>query len=622
MAILKDSVVTGSLRVTDTLYSNTNQFTVLNIPTASNGTTFGPGTNGQILKSNGTSVYWASDNNSDVNVKQLAAITTAGAYPLILANSTATTEVTGTVNKASTLTYNPNTKALVTGGTVNGYTLAAACAKGVTDNSSNTDVTSSDTNLITGRTLYYQLAKKGYTTNTGTVTKVSTGVGLTGGDVTTTGTVKAKLRSETALTNDSAAATETSGRVYPVAVDKSGYLAVNVPWANDNTKNTAGTTNKTGTKMFLAAATEQSANPTTYSNSNCYIGTDDCLYSGGTKVLTAHQDISGKLNLSGGTLTGRLTTAKTINQIITGSGTAASDKGEGVSPRYFPAQWKFNTGLTATNGDIITIKVPVAGHTYGVFMSIDNGTNYYPVVLNGTGRLTTHYPKNTQIMVMFDSSGSAADMMALAGADARATVSNGVWRVLNYYDSNTTYSPATLGSGYGTCTTAAATAAKVVTLSSYALVTGGIVAVKFTYGVPANATLNINSRGAKAIYYNGKAITAGIIEAGNIATFIYNGQYHLITVDKTVVPFIKVANSLSVNKGATATYKLPGLELAEYTLVSMYGNFTTKGPSGMSFSWSVDTANGTFTLTNTGTVNISGITPIFGLIREVTATKQ
>ena len=44
---------------------------------------------------------------------------------------------------------------------------------GVTDNSSNTDVTSSDTNLITGRTLYYQLAKKGYTTNTGTVTSIT-----------------------------------------------------------------------------------------------------------------------------------------------------------------------------------------------------------------------------------------------------------------------------------------------------------------------------------------------------------------------------------------------------------------------------------------------------------------
>jgi hypothetical protein len=29
--------------------------------------------------------------------------------------------------------------------------------------------------------------------------------------------------------------------VYPVAVDKSGYLAVNVPWANDNTTYSAGT---------------------------------------------------------------------------------------------------------------------------------------------------------------------------------------------------------------------------------------------------------------------------------------------------------------------------------------------------------------------------------------------
>lgn len=68
-------------------------------------------------------------------------------------------------------------------------TIGAAAAKGVTDNSSSADVTSSDTNLITGRTLYYQLAKKGYTTNTGTVTKVTAGTGLntTGADTTTDG---------------------------------------------------------------------------------------------------------------------------------------------------------------------------------------------------------------------------------------------------------------------------------------------------------------------------------------------------------------------------------------------------------------------------------------------------
>lgn len=97
---------------------------------------------------------------------------------------------------------------------------------------------------------------------------------------------------------------------------------------------------------------------------------------------------------------------------------------------------------------------------------------------------------------------------------------------------NTTYSNVALGQGYATCTTAAATVAKVGTLASYTLATGGIVSVKFSYDVPASATLNINSKGAKSIYFRGSAITAGIIKAGDIATFIYSGQYHLISIDR------------------------------------------------------------------------------------------
>lgn len=54
-----------------------------------------------------------------------------------------------------------------------------------------------------------------------------------------------------------------------------------------NTKNTAGTSNKTGTKMYLVGATSQtSSGTTTYTNTNTYVGTDNCLYSGGSKVLT------------------------------------------------------------------------------------------------------------------------------------------------------------------------------------------------------------------------------------------------------------------------------------------------------------------------------------------------
>lgn len=99
-------------------------------------------------------------------------------------------------------------------------------------------------------------------------------------------------------------------------------------------------------------------------------------------------------------------------------------------------------------------------------------------------------------------------------------------------DNNTTYTNEGLGQGYGTCSTAESTAAKVVTLSSYALVKGGIVAVKFTNGVPANATMNVNSKGAKEMWYKGAKITAGVIKAGDLATFIYDGtRYQMISLD-------------------------------------------------------------------------------------------
>jgi len=71
---------------------------------------------------------------------------------------------------------------------------------------------------------------------TGTVTSIATGVGLTGGTITTSGTIKTKLKSETASTLDSAAMGATASRQYAVGVDKNGYLSVNIPWTDTNTK--------------------------------------------------------------------------------------------------------------------------------------------------------------------------------------------------------------------------------------------------------------------------------------------------------------------------------------------------------------------------------------------------
>lgn len=83
---------------------------------------------------------------------------------------------------------------------------------------------------------------------------------------------------------------------------------------------------------------------------------------------------------------------------------------------------------------------------------------------------------------------------------------------------------------YGTCSTAAGTAAKVVACSGFALITGAEITVKFTVtNTAANPTLNVNNTGAKAIYYRGAAITASYLAANRTYTFRYNGtQYELV----------------------------------------------------------------------------------------------
>ena len=79
----------------------------------------------------------------------------------------------------------------------------------------------------------------------------------------------------------------------------------------------------------------------------------------------------------------------------------------------------------------------------------------------------------------------------VAGA-VQTFVYDGTGWIREYWN-NTTYSNVSLGHGYAVCSTAESTVAKTATLSSYVLVTGSIVAVKFINAVPADATLNNSS---------------------------------------------------------------------------------------------------------------------------------
>ena len=181
--------------------------------------------NGYVLAFNTSTgaPYWKSDANTNNAVTQTATTTNAAYEVLFSATADNTTRTEG-ARKTSTLTYNPSTKALSTGGAVNGltlsaqttgfkisggttsktltvgadYTLAAACAKAV--------VTSIDTSasLPTSNAVKTFVEGKGYVTSSG-VTSVATSTGLTGGTITSTGTISINSTYQTYISHGESA---------------------------------------------------------------------------------------------------------------------------------------------------------------------------------------------------------------------------------------------------------------------------------------------------------------------------------------------------------------------------------------------------------------------------------
>jgi hypothetical protein len=120
---------------------------------------------------------------------------------------------------------------------------------------------------------------------------------------------------------------------------------------------------------------------------------------------------------------------------------------------------------------------------------------------------------------------------------------------------------------YGTCSTAAATAAKTVSLPDFEWMIGAKVAVKFTVTNTAasSPTLNVNGTGAKPIRWRGSAIAAGTLEAGRVYEFVYDSSgYELVgdaysaatTSDPGIVTLSDTYNSvLSGVAGVAASQK-------------------------------------------------------------------
>lgn len=129
---------------------------------------------------------------------------------------------------------------------------------------------------------------------------------------------------------------------------------------------------------------------------------------------------------------------------------------------------------------------------------------------------------------------------------------------------------------YGTCSTAAGTAAKVVTCNDFAasdLVAGTRLVVLFTNANSYNetATLNVNNTGAKNIYYNGTTTNARYMwVAGESVEFVYNGsQWAAVNGGLASTTYYGVTKlSSSTNSTSTALAATPSAVKAAYDLAN------------------------------------------------------
>lgn len=150
---------------------------------------------------------------------------------------------------------------------------------------------------------------------------------------------------------------------------------------------------------------------------------------------------------------------------------------------------------------------------------------------------------------------------------------------------------------YGTCDTAAATAAKVVTCSDFnKLLTGVTIHVKFTNtNTATNPTLNVNSTGAKNIYRYGSTVPGTDYATswydGAIISFTYDGTSWIMndwlnTDTNTTYTFANGTNGFTVTPSGGSAQTVT-------VTPSITNNVTGSGTSGY-----IAKFNGTNTITN------------------------
>ena len=151
---------------------------------------------------------------------------------------------------------------------------------------------------------------------------------------------------------------------------------------------------------------------------------------------------------------------------------------------------------------------------------------------------------------------------------------------------------ASLGFGYGMCSTAGDNPTKIVSIQNFELQKGAFVAVLFFYAfqVSENA-LNINGTGAKRISYHGSALPPGKVKHDTILTMVYNGSaYDVINIESYTQSGAQGAVDLALPSGVLwCEHNVGASQPHEDGLYFSWGNVTGHtGTDGYDFGTSND----------------------------------
>ena len=188
------------------------------------------------------------------------------------------------------------------------------------------------------------------------------------------------------------------------------------------------------------------------------------------------------------------------------------------------------TAKTASSSNFPTL---VAGVTVTVrFSTANTSTSAITLNVNSTGAKT--------IYVNGATTASGNQLLWSANANITFTYDGTYWRVVS--------EPRTW---YGTCSTAAGTAAKTSTINEIVVCKGTVVKLNMTYAnTNTSATMNITSTGAKNLYY-GTSTTRPTTANGygwgasSTATFVFDGQYWRVGDTSVVARLIQAESTIS-----------------------------------------------------------------------------